>query len=211
MANGYHVAPDPSAIPELLRTIGRARRSGGISHPAPILGFLSGVFEQNPGRISAMLSEWHALDEVEQAIVLKALLYARKPEASNFIKGVWSDRMLSILKQDLRDPRSAPSPDLTVVNNPGDLDFLWGRFFGTGGATPVRTIIKATKLKSRRADPENVATGLAAAWSLASNAGRYDRVLAICKETLKSADPATISILEDIVAKAEQRRSAAGS
>ncbi|MGO4571289.1 hypothetical protein [Microvirga sp. 2TAF3] len=215
----YHRSPDPEAIPNALKDMSRLRlldtpkTSQALGLAMGTTGFLSGVFEQNPRRLPAMLRDWKTFEDAERAFIVRALWYSGRPEAREFIRSVWSDRMRAQLDGDLAKTGPPASADAIMVKDPGDLDFLWGRFFATGRAAPVVKIIQAAKLGSRVPRTRDgminampLLIGSAAIRSLTANAERYERVLGICKESLRQSDRETAAILKDIIAKAEQRR-----
>jgi hypothetical protein len=58
-------------------------------------------------------------------------------------------------------------------------------------------------------DPTRMLIGLAAEWSLVSNAAQYPRVMSICEDLLESADPVLADVSRAVIADAEKKRKGA--
>ena len=88
-----------------------------------------------------------------------------------------------------------PSPEL--------IDVSWGYYLATGGYQPVGRIIKLLPLASDHDSVDNLTTGSAAKFTLASNAVRDLHLLAMLKRAVKTQPEATAKILNDVIDTAE--------
>jgi hypothetical protein len=209
----YHAAPKPEDVAGAIGSMHDNRLLAQPGTAAPAIGFLSAVFARHPDRVVFWLGDdLSRFSEPEQRSLLQAVWLSGTSQSRAILAGVGPEKMLAMFKRDLS--QVAPSaPDRMTVRSPGDLDFLWGRFFGSGSAEPVQTIISALRLKNvkRETSPGKFdalppLTGAAAQWSLTSNASRYDRVLEICRAELLTATGETADLLREVLAKAEERR-----
>jgi hypothetical protein len=88
-----------------------------------------------------------------------------------------------------------PSPEL--------IDVLWGSYLATGSDQPITRIIKLLPLAKDKDSVENLTTGSAAKFTLASNAVRDLRLLAILKREVKNQPDAVAAVLNEVIETAE--------
>ena len=208
----YHAAPKPDEIPDALASMHEANVLSQPGTALPVVGFLSAVFARHPDRVGAWLGDVGRFPEPVQRALVQAVWLSGTSQSRALLTALGPEKLASIVKRDLSQV-APPVSDRIAVRGPQDLDFLWGRFFGSGGAEPVRTIIGALAVKNvkREISPGKIDAvplmiGSAAEWSLISNASRYERVLEICRAELAGAGGDTAELLSGIIAKAEERR-----
>ncbi len=91
--------------------------------------------------------------------------------------------------------RSQPSPEL--------IDVLWGYYLATGAYKPIGQIIKLLPLADDKDSVDNLTTGSAAKFTLASNAVRDLTLLAMLKWSVKSQPKETAKVLNEVIETAE--------
>jgi hypothetical protein len=92
---------------------------------------------------------------------------------------------------------------VVLVPSPELIDVLWGDYLATGNYAPVERIIKLLPLANDKDSVDNLTTGSAAKFTLASNAVRDLQLLAMLKTAVKIAPKDTAAILDDIIETAE--------
>ena len=88
-----------------------------------------------------------------------------------------------------------PSPEL--------IDVLWGYYLATGSYRPVGQIIKLLPLANDKDNVDNLTTGSAAKFTLASNAVRDLHLLAMLKWAVKGQPKDAAAVLNDVIETAE--------
>jgi len=80
---------------------------------------------------------------------------------------------------------------------------LWGYYLATGGYAPIEHMIKLLPLADDKDNVDNLTTGSAAKFTLASNAVRDAELLAMLKWSVKSQPKEVAAILDDVIQTAE--------
>jgi hypothetical protein len=108
------------------------------------------------------------------------------------------DKIKQVLKLD-NDRKKAvaiePSPEL--------IDVLWGSYLATGSYQPIGRIIKLLPLANDKDNIDNLTTGSAAKFTLASNAVRDLHLLAMLKRAVKKQPDEVAAVLNDVIETAE--------
>jgi hypothetical protein len=208
----YYAAPAPADIADAIASMREGQLLAQHKTAPPAVGFLSAVFARHPDRITSWLGDLSGFSEAEQRSLMQAIWLSGTPQSRTVLAALGPEKLVATFKRDLSQV-APPVADLIVVRSPSDLDFLWGRFFASGGVEPVRTIIAALALQNvkRETSPGKFEalpplTGAAAQWSLTANAIQDDRVLEICRAELAAATGDVLELLKAVVAKAEDRR-----
>src|SRR5262249_44087357 len=82
-------------------------------------------------------------------------------------------------------------------------DVLWGYYLATGGYVPIQRVIKLLPLANDKDNVDNLTTGSAAKFTLASNAVRDSDLLAMLKWADKSQPKEVKTVLDDVIETAE--------
>jgi hypothetical protein len=88
-----------------------------------------------------------------------------------------------------------PTPEL--------IDVLWGYYLATGSYAPIASVIKLLPLSNDHDSVDNLTTGSAAKFTLASNAVRDTDLLAMLKWAVKSEPKDITPVLNDVIETAE--------
>ena len=88
-----------------------------------------------------------------------------------------------------------PTPEL--------IDVLWGYYLATGSYAPIKSVIKLLPLSNDKDNVDNLTTGSAAKFTLASNAVRDTDLLAMLQWAVKSQPDDIVPVLKDVIETAE--------
>jgi hypothetical protein len=208
----YYASPAPADVADAIAAM---RQENALAQPGtapPSIGFLSAVFARHPDRVTSWLGDLSRFSATEQRSLIQAVWLSGTPESRTVLAALGPEKLVAMFKRDLSQV-PPPVADLIVVRSPSDVDFLWGRFFGSGSITPIRTIIAALALKNvkRETSPGKFdaippLTGAAAQWSLTANAIQDERVLDICRGEIATATGDVLDLFKAVVAKVDERR-----
>jgi len=192
----YYQHPEPDELVAQIRALADEGLLSAEKDRMPLIGFLSGVFDRHPTKITGWMVEFEKLPIVELSGIYDALWYANTEVASDYLAG-------SLAAEAYRDP--APSLDAIHIDSPAILDFYWGRFFATGDQMPIRQIVSALEYgryqgaRQRYLDAAATATSgalfyefymesifAAAMWSLEVNAKTHPLIKEYCEGLLRS-------------------------
>lgn len=98
--------------------------------------------------------------------------------------------------------RNAP-PEITFETSPELLDTLWGYYFATGSRAPVLRMVQLLPWSSDNESVEKLTVGNMAKFTLASNAARDVRLLAILKGAAPHQPKAVAPVLAEVIDAAE--------
>ena len=177
--SSYYLNPSPElAVPALFKLVSGLSKDNTDSWP-PILGFYEEVLKANPWLASVFLDRLNNANAADRTLLLFVLGYAWRndPTYAGLSKGPW------------------PDADGGALNDPMQLDLLWGRFFATGAFAPVDRIASALTMhrslgaldRFKNNPPASTPKGptpemmqelilKAAQWSLGSNAYKHPLV-----------------------------------
>lgn len=130
----YHESPDLSVVFDLVRDAERKRVLEADSSRSSYVGFLAGIFIENPGHVEQFLSAFQKRDT--QYVLAEALTYAgNRKRAIQYIKdngwGLVPVRNLEQMPTSLMELK---------LLHPSNLDIIWGASFATGN-TDYPTLI----------------------------------------------------------------------
>jgi hypothetical protein len=190
----YYKKPAPESVGANLRElIRKGHLDDQMSHP-PIVGFLSEVMAQNPGKVRGWLKEFEDLQEAKREAILGAAWMSNTEESRAYFKEAGLEEY---------ENNQAPKILEMEVNSPTILDMLWGSFLATGDIRPIRRLVSAFELSkhsgaveryknSRTEENEKEAhlemTFRAAMWSLESNCQQHPKVLGHCEKIFTEKD-----------------------
>src|ERR1700730_5113759 len=197
----------------------------------PYVGFIAGVLGTNASRADDLIAKMLAIDPSDHWVLVRAIAYSGLPNwrelLATFVDRMATRRamidkyldgklprleqidfktdkpgMLDKIKSTLhldKDRRKAfalePSPEL--------IDVLWGYYLATGSYEPISRMIKLLPLANDRDNVDNLTTGSAAKFTLASNAVRDTDLLAMLKWADKGQPREVAVVLDDVIDTAE--------
>lgn len=199
----YYVYPQPDLT---VKAILVSEQIGFLDRPtaaAPLIGFFSQIFSQNPDKLPAWILELKPLKQNHKAIIYTALWLANtnesRKQAAILLKELAPDAQASITKS---TAKVVPIQNMEICS-PAVLDMLWTSFFATGDEKYVKRIISVLPWsQASEHNGEKKMVGYSAKWSLSSNAVQHKRVMAIClKERDKQLE--LRPILDDVIKQAK--------
>jgi hypothetical protein len=229
--NVYHAKPEPARVPDAVRTLSRVDAFRETENSAVYVGFLAGIIAANPSKADDLLAKMMSIKTEDQWVLVRAIAYSGLPNWKVLLvkfvdrmpaRGGMIDKyvggklptleqisyqnakpgMLDKIKDALKigaDHKKAvaidPSPEL--------IDVLWGMYLATGSYQPVGRIIKLLPLANDKDNVDNLTTGSAAKFTLASNAVRDLHLLAMLKRAVKGQPDDVAKVLNDVIDTAE--------
>jgi len=229
--NAYRAKPEPDALPVLVRALSERQAFKDAETSGAYLGFIAGVLGANPDRAAMLVARMLPIAPADHWVLVRAIAYSGLPNWKELlatfvdrmptrramidkyldgklptldqidyqpVKPGMLDKVKSVLKigNDRKKAVAiAPSPEL--------IDVLWGSYLATGSDQPITRIIKLLPLAKDKDSVDNLTTGSAAKFTLAGNAVRDLRLLAILKREVKNQSEAVVAILNEVIETAE--------
>jgi len=229
--NAYRSKPEPEGLPVLVRALSDLQAFKDAETCGAYIGFIAGVLGANPRRAEALIAKMLSIAPADQWVLVRAVAYSglpnwkvllfkfadRMPTRSIMIdryldgklptldqiayqnnKPGMLDKIKKILKIDDGRKQAVviePSPEL--------IDVLWGMYLATGSYQPIGRIIKLLPLADDKDSVDNLTTGSAAKFTLASNAVRDLHLLAMLRRAVKGQPEETAKVLNDVIDTAE--------
>jgi hypothetical protein len=110
--------------------------------------------------------------------------------------------MLDKIKSDL-NIGDKPKKIVAIAPTPELIDVLWGYYLATGSYPPIESVIKLLPLSNDHDNVDNLTTGSAAKFTLASNAVRDTDLLAMLQTAEKKQPDDIKPVLKDVIETAE--------
>lgn len=229
--NAYRGRPEPSGLPGVVHALSEMQAFKDAGTCGAYIGFIAGVLGANPQHAEALIARMLSIEPADQWVLIRAIAYSGLPNWKILLLK-FADRMstrsgmidryidgklptldqiayrpskpsmfdkikvaLKIGDDQKQPPAIDPSPEL--------IDVLWGYYLATGGYQPVGRIIKLLPLANDHDNVDNLTTGSAAKFTLASNAVRDLHLLAMLKRAVKRQPEETAKILNDVIDTAE--------
>jgi hypothetical protein len=229
--NGYRKRPDPDELPAVVRALSEMQAFKDSESSGAYVGFIAGVIGANPARAEDLIARMLAIAPADHWVLVRAIAYSGSPQWKELLatfvdrmpmrramidkyldgklptldqivykpeKPGMFDKIKGFLKldKDARKPVALdPSPEL--------IDILWGYYLATGSYTPIGRIVKLLPLANDKDSVDNLTTGSAAKFTLASNAVRDLELLAMLKWAVKSQPKEIAAVLNDVIETAE--------
>lgn len=201
----YYLDPRPDTLFEsVLAALSRDQMMTEDRYSTAVM--LGMLLAQNPERTAEWAEALDAIPEQNKSTVWSAMAAANTDEAVmalDAIKRADQDKAPTVDYYMQSPPRDIVSEPF---NNPNRLTELWAAYFVSGDPIYVRRVIQALEWAVPEEDDEmKVLIGGGAYWSLARNCFAHTRVLAICREELKTSDGRVQRSLEAVLDEAEKR------
>jgi hypothetical protein len=229
--NAYRNKPEPDGLPVLVHALSDLQAFKDAETCGAYIGFIAGVLGANPDRAETLIGKMLSIAPADQWVLIRAIAYSGLPNWKVLLlkfadrmnrRGGMIDKyvdgklptldqidyqtakpgMLDKIKQTLKigdDHKKAvviePTPEL--------IDILWGMYLATGSYQPIGRIIKLLPLANDHDSVDNLTTGSAAKFTLASNAVRDLHLLAMLKRAVKGQPEDVAKVLNDVIETAE--------
>ena len=229
--NAYRGKPEPDTLPVLVHGLSDLQAFKDAETCGANVGFIAGVLGANPDRAEALITKMLTIAPADHWVLVRAIAYSglpnwkvllakfvdRMPTRRAMIEKYFDGRlptldqisyqnakpgMIDKIKDTLKvggDRQKAvaldPSPEL--------IDVLWGYYLATGAYQPIGRMIKLLPLANDKDNVDNLTTGSAAKFTLASNAVRDLHLLAMLKRAVKGQPEDVAKVLNDVIDTAE--------
>jgi len=229
--NGYRAKPEPDALPALVRALSARQAFKDAETSGAYVGFIAGVLGTKPERAATLVAKMLPIAAADHWVLVRAIAYSglsdwkellatfvdrmptRRAMIDKYLDGKLPtldqidyqpakpgmlDKVKDVLKIGSDHKKAAaimPSPEL--------IDVLWGMYLATGAEQPVIRIIKLLPLAKDKDSVDNLTTGSAAKFTLASNAVRDLNLLAMLKREVKNQPAEVAAVLNEVIETAE--------
>ncbi len=229
--NAYRHKPEPEALPTVVRALSKMQAFKDAESSGAYIGFIAGALGGNPAGAEVLIAKMLAIDPADHWILVRAIAYSGLPDwreqlatfvdrmptrramIDKYLDGKLPtlgqidyrparpdvlDRIEATLHIDKQQPKKvalAPTPEL--------IDILWGYYLATGDYAPIARVIKLLPLANDHDSVDNLTTGSAAKFTLASNAVRDTELLAMLKWSVKSQPKDVAVVLNDVIETAD--------
>ena len=229
--NDYRHKPDPDRLPALVRALSAMQAFKDSETCGAYVGFIAGVLGSNPGRAQRLATEMLSIAPEDRWVLVRAIAYSglpswkdllvavgdRMPERHEMINRYLEGKLPTLdqiayrtAKPGMLDKikiafriKSDKSKEVALEPTPQLIDLLWGYYLATGAYKPVDKIIKLLPLADDKDNVDNLTTGSAAKFTLASNAVRDLNLLGMLKWSVKTQPKDTAKVLNDVIETAE--------
>ena len=230
--NDYRNRPDPESLPAIVRALSAMQAFKDAETCGAYIGFIAGILSANPSRAENLMSKMISIDPADHWVLVRAVAYSGLPHWREILS-TFADRMpmrramvdkyldgeLPTLEQINYAPKmpgvmekmrvalhltdtNAKKP-VTLTPSPELIDVLWGFYLATGTYAPIGRIVKLLPLANDHDSVDNLTTGSAAKFTLASNAVRDLQLLSMLKWAAKHQPENVTPVLKGVVETAE--------
>ncbi len=229
--NDYRHKPDPNALPGAVRALSGMQAFKDSESSGAYIGFIAGVLGANPDRAEVLVADMLPISPADHWVLVRAIAYSGLPNWKDVL-ATFVDRMptrramidryidgkLPTLAQiafpgpkpGMMDKMKvalhigdAPKKPVALDPSPELIDVLWGYYLATGSYAPVGSMIKLLPYAEDHDNVDNLTTGSAAKFTLASNAVRDTDLLAMLKWADKGQPKEVKVVLDDVIETAE--------
>ena len=229
--NDYRQRPQPDSLPVVVRALSEMQAFKDPETCGAYIGFIAGVLGANPARAKGLIDRMLGISPADRWVLVRAIAYSglanwkelllaaadrmpgRRPMINRYLEGklptldqiahrTAKPGMFDKIEIALRIHTGAnkavalkPSPEL--------IDVLWGYYLATGAYQPIGRIIALLPLADDRNSVDNLTTGSAAEFTLASNAVRDLNLLAMLQWSVKHQPKETAKVLRQVIVTAE--------
>jgi hypothetical protein len=173
----YYQNPQPE---QFVSGIYGLSRNGYFEQPGHVplaIGFIAGVFRQNPESIDQWVMSFRGLPTAHQRLIASALWYSGSPKGAEYLRAyarvVGPEMRAEIERLLVTDPALRETPVLSASS----LNLQWGAFLATGESQHIRNVLAALG----SGEPGLSST---ARFALAEKAVAHERVYEICQAEL---------------------------
>jgi hypothetical protein len=229
--NGYRAHRDPAHVPDAVKAMSRLGVFKDSENAGAFVGFMAGVLAANPTRSEALVDRMLPLPPEDQWAVVQAIAYSELPGWKNVLRSVAPKLPLRQRMIDKYLAGELPTLDqagftkqpgafaklegylgfgdkqakpVVLEPNPALLDVLWGYYCATGTFSPsISRLIAMMSWAKERDDVDKLTLGSMAKYTLASNAARDAKLLAMLKSVAKHYPKELKANLDEVIEAAE--------
>jgi hypothetical protein len=229
--NSYRHKPDPESLPVVVHALSAMQAFKDAESSGPYIGFIAGVLGGNPARAENLVLRMLSIDPADHWVLVRAIAYSglsnwkdllatfvdRMPTRREMINKYLDGKLPTLEQIDFKTVKPGVfdkfKADLHIGNKPKTIvalqptpeliDVLWGYYLATGSYAPIESVIKLLPLSNDHDNVDNLTTGSAAKFTLASNAVRDTDLLAMLQWAVKSQPSDIKPVLKDVIETAE--------
>jgi hypothetical protein len=200
--NEYRRAPNPSKLPDVVHAMGDLGLFRELDQAGVYIGFTAGILGSNPDKAEKLVAGMFPMPPEDQVVLIRAIAYSGLPNWKELLQKFverMPARMVLLRKYLYGDGK-------TLAELPVDayvLDTLWGYYFATGDAEPVKRIVGALAWSLDQNDVEKLTIGSMAKWTLATNASREKELLDILADEMNTQPVEVRKPLREVIEAAE--------
>lgn len=201
--NDYRQAPDPDRLPDVVKAMGDLGLFRELDSAGVYIGFIAGVLGSNPDRAERLVSRMFPMPPEDQVVLIRAIAYSGLPDWKGLLQKFverMPARMVLIRKYLYGDGKTLaelPTDDGYVI------DALWGYYFATGSAEPIRRIVATLAWSTDKNSVEKLTIGSMAKWTLATNATRDKDLRDILADEMNTQPAEVRRPLREVIEAAE--------
>jgi|SRR5579871_1298939 len=229
--NGYRVNRDPAHVPQAVQAMSQLGIFKDPENAGAFVGFVAGVLATNPAQAESLVAKMLPLPPEDEWVVVQAIAYSELPGWKTMLRS-FSDR-LSARRLMIEKYLNGQLPTLdqagftqepgafaklggyvglgdkkpktvALTPSPGLLDVLWGYYCATGAFNPaISRIIELTSWAKDRDNVDRLTLGGMAKYTLAANAAKDVKLLAMLRSVAKYYPKETKKELDEVIEAAE--------
>jgi hypothetical protein len=229
--NAYRNNPEPDGMPALVRALSAMQAFKDAETCGAYVGFIAGVLGANPDRAADLVEAMLPIAPSDHWVLVRAIAYSGLPNWKELL-AIFVDRMpsrramidkyldgklptlfqiayagtkpgmLDKIKVTLKLGEERKK-EVVLEPSPQLIDLLWGYYLASGDYAPICSIIKLLPLANDHDNVDNLTTGSAAKFTLASNAVRDLHLLDMLKWSVKRQPKEVVAVLNDVIETAE--------
>ena len=230
--NAYRHKPEPRRLPLAVKAMSRFGGLRDPESAGVFIGFIAGVLGSNPDRAGDLIAASFPINPEDDWAIVRAIAHSGLPDWKHFLaenayrmpaRKVMIEKFLDGSLPTLRDTRAQKPPSTTekvktlfsgekpkvpmvdwaIDASPEVLDMLWGVFFATGDYGPILRIVAMLPWSKDRDHVDKLTLGVMAKYTLASNAARDPKLLAMVKASARQQSEDTAKIVKEVTDAAD--------
>jgi hypothetical protein len=231
--NAYRGKPEPDGLPVLVQTLSGMQAFKDAESSGAYIGFIAGVLGANPDRAGELIAKMLPIAPADHWVLVRAIAYSGLPNWKELLatfvdrmptRRAMIDKYLDgklptldqiayrIEKPGMMDKIKyvltfgtdrGEKKEIAIEPSPELIDLLWGYYLATGAFHPIGHIVKLLPLANDKDNVDNLTTGSAAKFTLASNAVRDLHLMALLKWAAKTEPKEVVAVLNDVIETAE--------
>ncbi|MGE0628652.1 MAG: hypothetical protein AB7O43_12570 [Hyphomicrobiaceae bacterium] len=202
--NGYRAKPEPDKLPVALKAMSDLGVFRDVDSAGLYFGFAAGVLSANPKRAETLIARSFPMPPSDQVAIVRAIAWSGMPQWKTVMRK-FIERMPArkVLIERHLYGKLPDLMNLPLDESPVGLDALWGYYYATGSAVPVRRIVSILPWSKEQNSVDKLTVGNMAKLTLAINASRdVDLVLILRRELPKQNKQARL-VLSEVIEAAE--------
>ncbi len=229
--NGYRHRPEPDRLPVLVSALSQMQAFKDSETCGAYIGFIAGVLGSNPARTKHLVARMVSIAPADRWVLVRAIAYSGlanwkdvllsfaedMPEWRPMINRYLEGKLPTLEQIDYKPAKpgmfdkikialkigDSGKKTVTLTPSPELIDVLWGYYLATGAYKPIGQIIKLLPLADDKDSVDNLTTGSAAKFTLASNAVRDFTLLTMLKWSVSHQPKETAKVLKQVIVTAE--------